>query len=100
MSLETITDRLKQKIALAPHFGAKVKFDFGADGILYVDATQKPPHISHDDLDADVTFLCSAATFGKILDGAQDPTMAYMTGKLKIRGAMGLAMKLNAMLED
>ena len=35
-----------------------------------------------------------------MIEGALDPTFAYMTGKLKIAGSMGVALKLAAMLED
>jgi putative sterol carrier protein len=32
--------------------------------------------------------------FAQIVAGEQNPTTAYMTGKLKIQGDMGAAMKL------
>jgi putative sterol carrier protein len=44
--------------------------------------------------DADVTFSSSEESFEKIVSGEQNPTTAYMTGKLKIKGDMGAAMKL------
>ena len=44
--------------------------------------------------DADVTISASEETFQKIVAGEQNPTSAYMTGKLKIKGDMGAAMKL------
>ena len=44
--------------------------------------------------DADVTISTSQETFEKIVAGEQNPTSAYMTGKLKIKGDMGAAMKL------
>jgi len=44
--------------------------------------------------DADVTFSSSEESFEKIVAGEQNPTTAYMTGKLKIKGDMGAAMKL------
>jgi putative sterol carrier protein len=44
--------------------------------------------------DADVTFSASEESFQKIVAGEQNPTTAYMTGKLKIKGDMGAAMKL------
>jgi putative sterol carrier protein len=44
--------------------------------------------------DADVTFSASEESFEKIVAGEQNPTTAYMTGKLKIKGDMGAAMKL------
>jgi putative sterol carrier protein len=44
--------------------------------------------------DADATITASEETFQKIANGEQNPTTAYMTGKLKIKGDMGAAMKL------
>ena len=44
--------------------------------------------------DADTTFSSNAESFEKIISGEQNPTTAYMTGKLKIKGDMGAAMKL------
>jgi putative sterol carrier protein len=44
--------------------------------------------------DADTTISASSETFEKIVAGEQNPTTAYMTGKLKIKGDMGAAMKL------
>ena len=44
--------------------------------------------------DADCTFSASEESFEKIVAGEQNPTTAYMTGKLKIKGDMGAAMKL------
>ena len=40
------------------------------------------------------TFSTSEENFEKIVAGEQNPTTAYMTGKLKIKGDMGAAMKL------
>jgi putative sterol carrier protein len=42
----------------------------------------------------DVTISASEESFEKIVAGEQNPTTAYMTGKLKIKGDMGAAMKL------
>jgi putative sterol carrier protein len=56
-----------------------------ADGVIEV--TEGPG-------DADVTFSSSEENFEKIVAGEQNPTTAYMTGKLKIKGDMGAAMKL------
>ncbi|MDW8339369.1 MAG: SCP2 sterol-binding domain-containing protein, partial [Thermoleophilia bacterium] len=44
--------------------------------------------------DADCTFSASEESFEKIVAGELNPTTAYMTGKLKIKGDMGAAMKL------
>jgi putative sterol carrier protein len=44
--------------------------------------------------DADAVITASEETFEKIVSGEQNPTSAYMTGKLKVKGDMGAAMKL------
>lgn len=95
-----MTDKIRSKMARAVGLSARVKFDFGEDGRLFVDSTQTPPLLSQDDSEADVTFECTLETFEAILAGRQDPSLAFMMGKLKVRGSMGLAMKLNAILED
>ena len=44
--------------------------------------------------DADCTISATEENFQRILSGEQNATSAYMTGKLKIKGDMGAAMKL------
>ncbi len=44
--------------------------------------------------EADTTISASEETMMAIVRGEQNPTTAYMTGKLKIKGDMGAAMKL------
>ena len=50
------------------------------------------------DDDADVTLSADTDTFRGILDGSQNPTSAFMMGKLKIDGDMGAAMRLGSIL--
>lgn len=100
MSLEEATEKIKQKFAHVGAFGAKVKLDFSDDGCIFVDGTQDPPVISHEDGEADTTLVCSMDTFKGILAGTEDPNIAFMMGKLKVMGSLGVAMKLNAILEE
>jgi putative sterol carrier protein len=44
--------------------------------------------------EADCTLTTSEENFQKIISGEQNATTAYMTGKLKIKGDMSAAMKL------
>ncbi|MEM6780362.1 MAG: SCP2 sterol-binding domain-containing protein [Pseudomonadota bacterium] len=100
MSLESVTEQIKSKIDMAAGFDAKVKFDFGDDGLIFVDATESPATVSHDDEEADCTLKCSIDTFQGFMDGTEDPNIAFMMGKLKVEGSVGIAMKLNSILED
>lgn len=100
MTLDDLEKEITEKLVHAPAIGAKVKLDLGDDGVLFVDGISSPPVISREDSDADTTFVCSLDQLQKIIKGEQDPTMAFMTGKLKIQGSMGYALKLSSLLED
>ena len=102
MSLDSLTEQLKSQAAMNPPLGYRVKFDLGEDGLLLWDGTVTPAEIGapDDDAEADTILRLSIDDFGKLLSGTLDPTLAYMTGKLKIQGSTGVAMKLAAMLGD
>jgi len=69
-------------------------FDIEGAGQWKVDVDDGAVTVSEGAGDADVTIVASQETFEKIVAGEQNPTSAYMTGKLKIKGDMGAAMKL------
>ena len=52
------------------------------------------------DEDADVTLTASRDVFENILDGEQNPTMAFMSGKLKVDGSTTRALKVSAILTE
>ena len=47
---------------------------------------------------ADVTMTADADTFRAILAGELNPTAAFMSGRLRIEGDMGAAMRLGSVL--
>jgi putative sterol carrier protein len=50
------------------------------------------------DQGGECTFKTSEKVFSRIVDGEQNPLTAYMTGKLKVSGDVGAAMKLKDLL--
>jgi putative sterol carrier protein len=100
MDHEGLMAALRGRAALAPKLGYRVKFDLGDDGIILFDGTDSPAAVSAEDGEADATLRLSSESLEKMIGGALDPTFAYMTGKLKISGSMGVAMKLASILED
>ncbi len=69
-------------------------FDIEGAGIWTVAVADGAITVTDGAGDADCTFSTSEETFEKITSGEQNATTAYMTGKLKIKGDMGAAMKL------
>jgi putative sterol carrier protein len=69
-------------------------FDIDGEGQWLVDVRDGGLTVTEGTGDADVTITTSSDTFAEIVAGRQNPTTAYMTGKLKIKGDMGAALKL------
>jgi putative sterol carrier protein len=69
-------------------------FDIEGAGTWTVRVTDGAVKVTEGSEDADAVITTSEETFEKIIAGEQNPTTAYMTGKLKLKGDMGAAMKL------
>jgi putative sterol carrier protein len=101
MELSDLTDELRKRAGQNVKLGYKVKFILEDDGIIFWDGTEHPPAIDNEDKpDATTTVKISPENLKKLIDGALDPTLAYMTGKLKVEGSMGVALKMTAMFAD
>ena len=100
MSTTELIDTLTKRAAGYPKLGYKVKVLLDEGGIIFWDGTSDRPAISEEDGEADTTLRLSEDNFRKLLAGNLDPTLAYMTGKLKVEGKLGVAMKINSMLSD
>ena len=69
-------------------------FDIEGEGRWLVTVADGKVNVAEGGGDADATITASGETFDRIIAGDQNPTTAYMTGKLKIKGDLGAAMKL------
>jgi len=95
MSLESLTEALRQRAAQNPKLGYKVKFALDDGGVIFWEGTGDQAAITNSDGEADTTMRLSEENLEKLLAGNLDPTMAYMTGKLKVEGRMGVALKID-----
>lgn len=91
--LEKAVAALNEKLGGAD-FGGTAKFDIDGEGAVIIDANGA--RIS--DEPADVTLSADVDTFQGIMTGDTNPTSAFMTGKLKVDGDMGMAMKLASVM--
>jgi putative sterol carrier protein len=69
-------------------------FDIAGAGTWTVSVDDGEVEVTEGAGDGDVTISASEEVFQRIVSGEQNPTTAYMTGKLKLKGDMGAAMKL------
>ena len=69
-------------------------FDIEGAGQWVVQVEEGKVSVSEGTGEADTTIQSSEESFLAISRGELNPTTAYMTGKLKIKGDMGAALKL------
>ena len=96
MSVREFFDGLESRIDRSKTTGMTNSYLFDIDGAgkWKVDVQDGKVKVTEGEQDADVTITTSEETFEKITSGEQNATSAYMTGKLKVKGDMGAAMKL------
>ena len=97
MSLEAVTSVFKEKAAEAGNIGStlKVQLDIGN---IFLDLSSDTPVVTNEDKDADCTLITTMEVLDQLRKGELNPMMAVMGGKVKIKGDMGIAMKLQSLL--
>lgn len=79
-------------------FARRVTFDFGADGVIHVDGPAgEVREVAAED---DCRVTVSLDDFTALAKGVLDPAKAFLRGKIKIDGDLGLALELARRLRD
>ncbi len=97
MSLDSILEKLNAQAENISPIGATVKFELD-EHTIFIDGTGDKNVVSSDDREADCVITTTLETFQKLKSGDLNPMMAVMTGKIKIKGDMGIAMKLQSLM--
>lgn len=80
---------------------AVYQFDLSGDngGVFHVKVADDTAELIEGASDnANITITMAADDFDSLLDGKLNATSAFMAGKLKVKGDMSLAMKLQSLL--
>jgi len=96
MDLAELTSKVQGALGAGSGFTDKVKFDFGDAGKIFLDGIGNS--VSQEDAAADTTIKVKLEDFVAMAEGKLDPTAAFMQGKLKVEGDMGVAMQLQSVM--
>lgn len=97
MDVNVVLEQINAQAQNVAPVGATFKFVLD-EHIVFIDGTGEQNVVTTDDKEADCTITTSVDTMVKLKSGDLNPMMAVMTGKVKIKGDMGLAMKLQSLL--
>ncbi len=95
---------LQARSATLRGLGYRVRFDVtgeAADTIILLDAAAGVPVIEPADsaTEADTILRLSADDLAKLIAGRLSPMLAFSTGRLRVEGSKGVAMKLAGLLD-
>jgi len=97
MSLDNITQNIRDKVGMDSGLNATVKFVID-EGVIFVDSVSSPNSVSNEDKEAECTITMATEDFQAMMAGELDPNMAFMTGKLKVDGNMAVALSLQKVI--
>ena len=92
--LSELTDKIRRGAEGKDGFGKAILLDLGEEGAIRIDGTGELVAVSNQGGEADTTIALSAETLQGLMKGEVNAPMAVMTGKIKIKGDAGLALKL------
>jgi putative sterol carrier protein len=98
MDLKAATKVLRERVGSDSGLGTTLKLDCGSEGVVLIDGARVPNTVTNDDGEAACTIGLSLDTLVRLLLRELEPTAAFMMGKLKVDGDMGVAMKLQHLI--
>ena len=100
METENLFQEITDKAATIDPLGYTVKFLFEDDSLIYIDGTGDKNEVSTKDDEADSTITIKKKSLANMMSGKLDPMIAFMSGRIKVKGSMGVALKLQSLFKS
>ena len=97
MEITQIRQELSDNVKKIDPLGKKLKFRLDDDFII-IDGTEGKNILRDSDEEADCTITMSNETYLKLQRKEIKPMIATLTGKIKVKGDIGLAQKLKQLM--
>ena len=100
---ETLMAAMQAKAGVLRRLGYRMRFDLTDLGeSVLLDATGPEAEIARADeaTEADTVLRISAENLEKMMAGRLSPMLAFSTGKLRVEGSKGVALKLAGLLDE
>jgi len=97
MEIAQIREELAENVKKIDPIGKRLKFKMD-DEFIFIDGRNNANIITDKDDDADCTITMSLETYLKLQRKEIKPMIATLTGKLKVKGDIGLAQKLKQLM--
>ena len=97
MEIAQIRQELAEKVTKIDPIGKRLKFKMD-DEFIFIDGRDNTNVVRDTDEEADCTITMSKDTYLKLQRKEMKPMIATLTGKLKVKGDIGLAQKLKQLM--
>jgi len=97
MDITEIRKELEEKVQKIDPIGKKLKFNLDGE-IVLIDGYNNPNIVTDNDEEADCTITMSKETYFKLQRREIKPMIATLTGKIKVKGDIGVAQKLKQLM--
>lgn len=103
MDAETLMAAMRGKAGVLRRLGYRMRFDLTDTGeSVLLDATGPAAEISlaDDSAEADTVLRLTGENLTRLMTGKLSPMLAFSTGKLRVEGSKGVALKLASLLDE
>jgi putative sterol carrier protein len=98
---DSLVEALEDRAGTLKTLGYRVRFELtDTDEIILLDATGGQASVTRDAGEADTTLRLTTDVLERLIARRLSPMLAFSTGKLKVDGSRGVALKLASLLDE